>query len=480
VTPYENGTSTSSGLMVRVVAVTSPPSNNTATLPGQPGLLRASNTTSAQIQTILTLNVTTNATLDLLLAGLIDNTTDGVNGTFQSVTYQIPFFGFGQPVLSALANAPLDGNGTYGPPQSAVPHQSSVSGGFGNWFVNAVTAVVLTPAGHIVSLVELQWTATWESAVLFGHLAIAAAKLGGQLLAETTSAIVNAGRALILSALQVLLAFIYALVENAVNAVLKPVWNACVAYGENLANDLQKSTSDLRSGGSVPGSDSNQFWKDLGSPVFAIALGVSIAVEVVLVVVLGLSLGASLVAGVLFSLLLTAVMTSYLSEASPSPATEREQTQPDATMVWAMSLPLNNTKVNGTLPNDPSDSNYTPGWKAAADTFSWAWSLFSMQWAWGTMMGAFIDPTGVGTAAVGLATGVCALILAFVSLAVHTLFIIIVTLAVAGLSLALDIRSLFLVKGGLSGLTGVMNGITFACDGAALVIEVVENHDHVS
>jgi hypothetical protein len=53
-------------------------------------------------------------TLDLLLAALIDNTTGGanaVNGTLESVTYQIGFLGLNAAVVNAISNAtePIDG-----------------------------------------------------------------------------------------------------------------------------------------------------------------------------------------------------------------------------------------------------------------------------------------------------------------------------------------------------------------------------------
>ena len=107
-------------LVVEVMAATGAASGNSGGTPTTPGLYNSSDTPPA-LQAIITLNVTSTDTLDLMLAGLMDNTTGGINGTLQSVTYQLPFLGLGRTVVNAISNFTLPSDGLYAAPTEQLP-----------------------------------------------------------------------------------------------------------------------------------------------------------------------------------------------------------------------------------------------------------------------------------------------------------------------------------------------------------------------
>jgi hypothetical protein len=153
----EGGTSKTSTNSVDIVAVTSPPANNSGGLPSDPSLLNSSNANAptAAVQSVITLNVTSKSMLDVFAAGILDNTSNGVNGTLTSVTSQVPFLGFDGAVTTSLINAVPLSDGLCGPPQSQYPPPPPPTSGLWGDFVNALTSVVQTVAGAIVSLVSV-------------------------------------------------------------------------------------------------------------------------------------------------------------------------------------------------------------------------------------------------------------------------------------------------------------------------------------
>ena len=156
----EKGTPSSSSFNLELAATETTLSSNTGGLPSNPAVYSTVGAPPA-LQAIVTLNITSIATLDLLLAGLMDNTTGGVNGTFQSVTNQVAFLGLGAWVLGGLANATLVSQGVYGAPQynKAPP---SAGGPWGAMW-NAFSAIVTNPLGTLLSVVGEVWTATLAS-----------------------------------------------------------------------------------------------------------------------------------------------------------------------------------------------------------------------------------------------------------------------------------------------------------------------------
>ncbi len=258
-TSAENGTSSTSYLQVRVVSVASAESNNTGGLAADPAVYTTSDPAPPALQAIVTLNVTSGATLDLLLAALLDNTTgawDGVNGTFASVTSQVASIGFESPVLSALATAPIVSEGLYGtPPYKPTSHPS---GGLWGEFWNAVSAVVTTPAGAILALVGEVWTLTLAVTTFLDHLAIEAAKIDGKLLSMSAAALGAAGK-VILSALNALLDYVISLVKAALAPVIDPIEAGVSRYDDSLDAPLKQAWLSENSSGSVGLANASSF-----------------------------------------------------------------------------------------------------------------------------------------------------------------------------------------------------------------------------
>ena len=143
--------------------------------------------------------------------------------------------------------------------------------------------------------------------------------------------------------------------------------------------------------------------------------------------------------------------------------------------MWSVAAIANTTKVNGSLPGDTENSNYSSTWKTIAEIFGWTWGTFGFSLAWGALMGAFIDSTvGLLAPAVGLATAIVGLILAFVASLNHNQYLTFTALAVAALSVGVDFYSLRR-SGGTKVPALVLNSMTFIGDSAAMSIMIVEN-----
>lgn len=473
----ETGTSNASSQSIHALAVESATANNTGGDPGDPAL-ENSTASGAALQAVLTMNVTNTTQLQLLLAGLLDNSTGGLNGTFQNITLQVPFIGLAAPVTNALANQATAGEGLYGAPTTSTPGQTSPSSSLWGAFWDAFTAVALSVTHTLLSLIEVAWSITVEAFTYFNHLFRAALALGGAVLHRTAAALEVAGRALV-NATRALLTAIGDAALSALSLVLNPVWQTCVAYGESLVTIANHALSDLDANGSVPGDDSDRFWQALSGPVFIIALSLTIAIEVVLTAILPISLGATFVIGALLGLILSGVMTYYSSRVSVQIPSGSGYTQPVAAMVWSAATVSNTTKVNGTVAPDTTASNYTPTWRTLADIFGWIWGPFSFSLAWASFWGAFIDPTGFIAPAVGLAAAIVALILSFVTIQLHSFWLFVISAGVAMLSIACDAYSI-LKKGGTKMPMVILNAMTAIGDIVTFSILIGENHDHLA
>ncbi len=425
----ETGTPYTSSLNVNMTVVTSPPSNNTGVVPTTPGLYNVSDPAPPAMQSIFTLNVTSEATLDLLLAALIDNTSGGanaVNGTLQAVTFEVPSLNLERVVGNALPNETQSSDGLYGPYTGGYRGPSNNLWGD---FWNAATSVIENPLGAILSLATVGWNAATAAYDYANHLVHEVDELGGDIISRVAAALDYVG-GLILQALEVVEGWITALFRAAVNAAFIPIWSACTSYATTLFGATGMAYADLEANGTVPSRDASRFWSDFGGAVFLVSLAIAIAVEIGLALVMGFSLGAGFVIGILLSIILTSLMSRYVSEISISNPSENGYTQAASSMVWSVMEITNYTKVNGSLPADKSASNYTPTWTSAAEVYGWGWSLFSTQYASYALLAAFGDKSGVYSAAAALGTLVVALILSLVLLQVHTLAAFVTTAAV--------------------------------------------------
>ena len=137
-------------------------------VPSNPALATSSPGNAApSLQGVFTLNVSSDSDLGNLLAGLLDNSTGGVNGTFQDVTYELPTLGLNYIVADALVNASQPNSGVFGAPISeATSPPPPCTGLCSVW--NTVSGVVTTIVTGIVSVIGVVWSAA-EAAFTYFH-----------------------------------------------------------------------------------------------------------------------------------------------------------------------------------------------------------------------------------------------------------------------------------------------------------------------
>jgi len=306
-TSKETGISNTNSLQLRMLAVESAPSNNTGGLASDPSVYSTVPAPPA-LQTIVTLNVTSQATLDLLLAALLDNSTgawNGVNGTFLSITHQVESMGFDAPVLSALADAPVVSQGLYGPPTySKEPSASGIWGDF--W--NAVTAVVTTITSAIVSIVGEVYSVAVAAAIYLDRIAHEALEIGGSVLARTAATLGGVGK-VIITALNVLLAYISSLVKAALRVAVNPIISAAEHFDSALGASMNASLSYYEGYGTVSTTIASS-WAHSFDLMAEFGAALAVAITVVLVLTTPFSLGASSIEDIALSLFPAFALTS--------------------------------------------------------------------------------------------------------------------------------------------------------------------------
>lgn len=450
-------------------------------IPSNPGMEQGIE--SRQLQAVVWINITNTSglgnhsgELSSLLAGLLLNSMGNVSYQLVNVTGDLTWLGLPATVLSDLASRNLLNSGNFGPPLYNAGGGSQYSGGgFFAEVWNALSGV----GSFLVNIVSetLSWLGSTVAAsqqYIDGAVAgaITAASVGLSKLASQTVTMLKAVAQTMAWALEQVVRWIS---QHVLTPIMNPIVGGATAYATQLASDVQTATNDAASG-SVPGSVSDQFWKDLGGSVFVVALTLAAAVVIGLNLLATLCLGVGLVISLVLGFVLDAVMESVDHEVSPSVPSSSGYTRPTAAMVVAVAGVANSTSVNGTTPPDVSNATYGLTWSALAQIFSWSAGLFGLTLAWSSFCGAFIDPTGYVAATVGLAAAVTALILSLVSIAVHTIACTLAVLAVAALSLLVDFYSLSKPAGRTPGNQAV-NVLTAALDAVSLTVDLVENHD---
>jgi len=302
----ETGTSPTSYLNVQVMAATQTLWNNTGSVAAVSGLYNASDAPPA-VQTVVTLNVTNQTNLDLLIAALYDNTTGGasaVNGTFQSITFAAESLNLLPSVLSAIPNIAVVGDGLYVAPVSVPPPPApSFWGGF--W--NAVTSVITTPLGAILSLATIVWSATVSAMTYLNHLAHEALALGGQVLARVAATLVSIGKE-ILSLAEALLDFIVQLVTKLVELAFQPLFAAESAYALDLNQTSNAMYAQVAAQGTVSTSEATAFGNALEGSIFWIAIAVGVVVEIAATLLTPIALGPEFLVGIILQIVIVGVL----------------------------------------------------------------------------------------------------------------------------------------------------------------------------
>ncbi len=167
--------------------------------------------------------------LDTLLAGLLDNSTGGVNGTFRDETQNLSSLGLAAPVMEALTNGVWDSGGIFGAPVSyAQPPPPSPPGcsGFLGCVWNTVSGIVTGIAGVIYGAV---WTAVQAATQFMKQLGAGLAHLAEVAEQAAVSALAAVGE-LLEAALLALLTVLYDVAKDFFSDIVKPLLSGAEAY----------------------------------------------------------------------------------------------------------------------------------------------------------------------------------------------------------------------------------------------------------
>ena len=366
ISSYETGVPAGNSLEVQMMAASSTTGANTGGLPSDPAPYSTVGDPSA-LQSILTMNVSsTNSTmLDLLLSAMLDNTTGGsnaVNGTLESVTYQVGFLGLNGAVVNAISNATEPNDGLYGAPASHFPPPPPPSGWGAFW--NAVTSFVTNPLGTVLSLVDIAWTAATAAFTYLNHLAHEAAAVGAEVVARTAAAIVHVGQ-LIANALKELLSYLYTLVTDALAAVVDPIKEAASGYVSSLGTTFNATVQDVVNGGkdngAVSESDTAHFFSALSGEVMLLALAVGVATTIIFTLLTEFDLGASFVIGIFMTILTVGSLFAFAGLVAAAALT--------AAAAWEI-----DNFVNRTISANEQTLSQV-NWKAFAESLGFAGSI---------------------------------------------------------------------------------------------------------
>jgi hypothetical protein len=306
----EKGTPAGNSLEVQLLAASFATASNTGGLASVPSLYSTVGDPSA-LQSIVTVNITSTATLDLLIASLLDNTTGGasaVNGTLEGITYQVGFLGLSQTVVNAISNLTNPNDGLYAPPPSHFPPPPPPSAWASFW--NAVTSIVTNPLGAILSLANTVWNAARAAFTYVNHLAHEAVAIGAQVLQRTAAAIVHVGDE-IAAAFKQFLNYISTLVSEALAAVIDPVRSAAAGYASGISNSFNVTVQDEKHNGSVNLLDAFHLISAVGGDILVLGLAVGVATMILFTLLTPLDFGATFVLGILLTLLTIGALFAF-------------------------------------------------------------------------------------------------------------------------------------------------------------------------
>ena len=457
-----NGTPAGNPLEVQLMAAPSATDDNTGCPPSDPTLYSTVGSPSA-LQSIVTLNVTNTTGLDLLLAGLLDNTTGGpygVNGTFQSVTTEVGSLGLAGAVVGAIPNAVVASEGLYGPPSN---NYQPTTGGFWGTFWNAVSAVVTNPLGTVLSLVDTVWNAGTAAFTYLNRLTHEAAAIGAEVIARTAASIVHVGEILI-QALDELKNWIIQEVTELVSPVITALASADLSYTGSLASDVQNAINDTSGGHSLPVADATKYWKDFSGSIFLLAVTLATAIDIILWLVMGLSLGAEFIVGVVVSLALLAALRSLLNGSPIFDSGDLDGVAAfSAGSIWLMTSQLNHSSLGPTLRNN---SDYLAATSISAGTVSDLVAGASLVTALAGIILLSVDAAAV----LGLILAIVGIFTALAAQHTGNFFWGEVSVVTDIESLAVDFTSLR-QEGGATGANGVLNGVSLFLDTISTIID---------
>ncbi len=192
---------------------------------------------SPSVAGVLTFNITSATDFRALLAGLLVNTTGGVNGTFQDVTNKLSSLGLDVAVMSALATMTPEFNnsGVFGLPVSYAipvpPPPPASCGGLGCLFnsLAGVTSFLGQVVTGLVGIVGAVWTAVVQARAFFDFVAQGLKVFAENPVGATVGALAVVGAALE-AALLALLTVLYDVAKDFFSDIVKPLLSGAEAY----------------------------------------------------------------------------------------------------------------------------------------------------------------------------------------------------------------------------------------------------------
>ncbi|MGB6500087.1 MAG: hypothetical protein WBG19_01605 [Thermoplasmata archaeon] len=304
----ELGVGSKSPAIVSVLTATQSVSGNTGGLTSGATVEPAS-AAGASVQAIvtLTLNLSGNnfKDADLLLASLLDNSTGGVNGSFENITGQTATLGFSSAVLSTLANNAEVSDGIWGVPVSrATPPQQSKGALESAWnTVSGIGTFVVKSESVIVGYI---WSATKAGLDFLGEIGNATSGLGEEIAIRTVLGIEEFG-GLLYSALKALYSYLISAVDLLFSPITIPIVNEEDAWGASLWKGFVPLWSEFNnSPNDISDSQAAALVSNIFGTLFGVALGLSVAVTVAFTIIQAFGLGSGFLVDALLVLLVEA------------------------------------------------------------------------------------------------------------------------------------------------------------------------------
>jgi hypothetical protein len=221
---------------------------------------------------VIGLNVENLSVLYALLAGILDNATGGVNGTFPSFgANQVATLDLPTVVLDVMANATVFASPIYGPPVTTSQSQSSPKCGWcasiGDAVWNTFDGAAKRFASGVKWVYQTAVTVLWNPIVAgadyLGNLVAAAARLYYEfVIGPTVKALAIVGQAII-NALNTVWKAIVNAVESLLSGDIKSLKKTAAAEGATLESAVNASEEY----GANSSQAHNLWWAGSGSPV---------------------------------------------------------------------------------------------------------------------------------------------------------------------------------------------------------------------
>lgn len=280
------------------VGATAPSGIDAGGAPGNPSLENTSDE-GAALQTVLTLNESSQVELDLLLAALLDNATGGTNGTFLGIAQNVPSLGLNPVVTRELANRTQNSSGLFGVPMGVAPPPPPPPPCNSLWCYasNLVSGIVSVGS----TLFTFVWTAALSVAQFVNdHLPTWLKNFGASVLARTAGALIAVGQ-LLASALSLLLQGLELLLMGLLSPVINPIKSAISSTMSRISSAANQTESDVIQLGSVTESDAFAVAHSLDS-LATVTFAIDVALAVGVTLLSGVTVDGDFLVGVLATL----------------------------------------------------------------------------------------------------------------------------------------------------------------------------------